>query len=279
MDYVDLWPFFDSVLDETFKELETHVVFPGAQPNANLISTIAKRSPYLNKLKLNFIRYYSTSGKERISLIPSLHGLNSLHHLTSLTLFYLDGCCNHSILALIGKHCSSLTHLRLAKTNFVSKYAILAIMLGELIDKLIGPLEHHPEELCWRFKKVDWTKDAALARLRVPPEFLTSLCFTLRFLEVSEYAHQRFYSAIDPEIAAFILRHMPNLEVLESCTGTEKAIHLLRKETEEAERSLIGPIQQEFEQSCRDAVNLHGLALRNPRELVDRPFLAFSGRF
>jgi len=280
---VDLWPFLDSVLDESFDELETHVVFQGAEPNANLISVIAKRSPLLKKLKLNF-KFYSASrrsSQDRITLIHSLDGLDSLHHLTSLTLYHLAGSYSQSILAVIGENCSSLTHLRLVKTNdSIGKHDILAIMLGELLDHLVRPLEHlHEERPFLRYKEVEWFKDAALSRLRVPSEFLTSLCFTLRHLEVSEYAGRRnSNSAIQPEIVAFVLRHMPNLEVLENFTSTEKAVHLLHRETGEAERNLTGPIQLGFEQACRDAIYHRGLAQPKSREPVDRPSSTFSGR-
>jgi len=51
---VDLWVFLDSVLDESFQELETYLAYREAKSAANLILTIAKQSPQLRKLKLNF---------------------------------------------------------------------------------------------------------------------------------------------------------------------------------------------------------------------------------
>ena len=275
MDHVDIWAFLDSVLDESFEELETHVVFRGSEANALLIPTIAKRSPNLKKLKLDF-KFECTQSSPK--LMPLMRSLDSLHLLTSLTLYHLEGYFDDNpILTLIGKNCPSLTHLRLAKSSSTSKHDILAIILGELVDYLIGPHEFFNEQPYRRFKKVDWAEDAALGHLRVPPEFLTPLCFTLRHLELIEYLDHHYYSAaIDPKIAGFILRHMPLLEKLESCSGTVKAVHLLHRETEEPGESL-GSIQVIFEQACRDAINLHGLDLCSPREKEERPSSAVTG--
>ncbi len=131
---------------------------------------------------------------------------------------------------------------------------------------------------------MDWAEGDALSRLRVPPELLTPLCFSLRHLEIVEHLDgQNQNPSIDPEMAAFILRHIPLLKKLKSSrlsTGTEKAIHLLHKEMdEEAEESGARTIQVDFERACRDAINSHGLALRNPREPFNRPSTTFSGRF
>jgi len=81
---VDIWVFLDCVLDESFKELVTHVAFPGAEPNHKLIPTIAKHSPLLKKLTLNFKFMKAGTNLERFkSFICSL---TSLEHLTDLTL-------------------------------------------------------------------------------------------------------------------------------------------------------------------------------------------------
>jgi len=263
LDHVDIWAFFDSVLDESFEELETHVVFRGAEANALLISTIAKRSPYLKKLKLNF-KFDCTQCSPQ--LVPMIQSLDSLHHLTSLTLYHLAGHFDDNpVLTFIGKSCPSLTHLRLAKSNPTSKHDILAIILGELVDFLIGPHQVFDVQPYRRFKKVNWAEDSALGRLRVPSKYLTPLCYTLRHLELIECINHHYYPVIDPTIATFILRHMPLLEKLEGCSGTKRAIQLLHKESEEDKES-PGTIQVDFEQACRDAIELHGLCLRNPRE-------------
>ena len=124
---------------------------------------------------------------------------------------------------------------------------------------------------------MNWAdEDAAFSRLRVPSEFLTPVCFTLRHLEIIECLDNHNYP-IGPETVAFILRHMPLLEKLESCSGTPEAVHLLHNETEEAEVS-PGSIQLDFEFACHEAIQLHGLALRNTREPVERPPSTFSGK-
>ena len=65
-------------------------------------------------------------------------------------------------------------------------------------------------------------------------------CFTLRRLElVDGYLDHPAYPAIEPTTAAFILRHLPFLEKLDCCTGTERAVQLLHKETEAIQRSVL----------------------------------------
>jgi len=137
LDRVDIWAFFDCILDESFSELKTHVAWRDAQPSARLISTIAKRCPNLKTLKLSF-RFGSSQKSPQ--LVPMMQSLDSLHHLTSLTLSYLDGHCKqHPILALIGKSCPLLSHLHLLAycNRPTSKYDIIALILGELAAHLL----------------------------------------------------------------------------------------------------------------------------------------------
>jgi len=84
-------------------------------------------------------------------------------------------------------------------------------------------------------------------------------------------------TVIDPSTAAFALHHLPLLEKLEYCSATVKAIRsLIGKGITEAEKN-PSAIQKQFEQDCRDAIQLHGLVIRHSSELLERPFSAFSG--
>jgi len=274
LDHVDIWAFLDSVLDENFQELETHIVYREAEPSSNLIPTIVKRSPNLKKLKLNykFVKYWDNPSS---AWEPLICPLVSLHNLTSLTLYHLNSDYE-PILSLIGKACPSLSHLCLKKGSHTTKHDILAILLGELVTQLIGPPERFAEHPYWRFKTVDWAEDNALGRLIVPTEFLSPLCFTLRHLELLEpHSSYSEMPVVKSTTAAFVLRHMPLLEKLEFCSGTEKGIQLLHKQTEDNEKS-PGIFQEGFQQACRDVIQLHGLSLHNAELIVKHH--SFSGR-
>jgi len=78
----------DLVLGNGFVELETLVAFPGCEPNAKLIQTIAKRSPLLKKLELDF--YLMKEGTNSEILRPVILSLASLEHLTNLLLMFPD---------------------------------------------------------------------------------------------------------------------------------------------------------------------------------------------
>lgn len=279
MDKVDLWVFLDCVLDESFQELETYLSFREAEPNSNLIPTIAKRSPLLKQLKLNF-KFMGDWSRNKSDWEPLIRPLNFLHNLTSLTLFHLQTDFEPNILSFIGKCCPSLSHLCLKKGSHTTKHDVLAILLGELVEHLIGPKERIPKDPYWQFKKVNWAEDVALGRLRVPSEFLAPVCFTLRHLELAEDRPIGDGPVMESTTAAFILRHLPLLEKLEFCSGTEKGIQLLHVETEEAEEK-PGIFQEGFEKACRDVIQRHGLAIRNPNSesLRELPSFTFSGRY
>lgn len=81
----DIWPFFNCVLDSSFTQIDTHVCSPSSKPNEKLIQTIAKRSPNIEELKLNFINAERETLEEILK--PFVISLSSLANLTSLTLY------------------------------------------------------------------------------------------------------------------------------------------------------------------------------------------------
>ena len=121
-----------------------------------------------------------------------------------------------------------------------------------MVAYLISQTERYKDELpVWH------ENNDALGRSQVPSEFLTPLCFTLRHLElVDGYLDHPAYPAIETTTVAFILRHLPLLEKFDCCTGTERAVQLLHKETEDTEIS-FEMFQLDFENACRDAIQKH----------------------
>ena len=226
---VDVWVFLDCVLDSTFQELETHISFPKSEPNPKLITTIASRSPHLKKLKIDFKLMKKELPVEK--LIPVVTSLNSLHHLTSLSLFNLEEESHSPILKFLGKSCPLLSHLSICGF-LITKKDVLSIMLGDLVDHLFIDNIEKP-----------WMEDAVLQSFQVPAELLAPFCSTLRHLEL-ENVHWDSFSARYYSPVVFLLRNLPLLEKLNG-KNTSMAVKILQNTRLEA--------HTEFEKILREA--------------------------
>lgn len=265
----DVWVFLDCVLDDGFKDLETHIVFPGSRPDSRLIPTIAKRSPQLAVLQLNFSLIDKDKWNHMVpDLKPVLRSLNSLSHLTSLTLSNMNYAYK-PIMSVIGNSCPSLSFLSLDGGFHNTKRDILALILGEVFDQL------NPH---WTNEMVSWSKDGPLELLRVPSEYLTRICFSLRDLWLTDNSddirHQHYCSKLSPSAVAFLLRHVPLLEDLTYCSTTALAVKILH----DAPIAVDSKIQSVFEKDYRKAFNSIGKTPnhRSP-ELKLIPSPTFSG--
>jgi len=142
----DIWVFLECILDESFKELDTHIAFPGTEPNPEVIPTIARRSSQLEKLEIKFSNMKKETNVEKVEQV--FLSLNNLKNLTSLHIDHLNDC-HTSVLKFIGRACPLLTTL---KVHFELKHRrlrmrhILAIVVGELVDKLIPPSDGNQSE-------------------------------------------------------------------------------------------------------------------------------------
>ena len=124
---IDICSFLDSILDDSFNcQLETHVTFPGTEPNPELVITIAKQTPELQKLKLNFQFYRETCIEKVETLMGSLSSLEHLTHLTLLSCWELKP----TVWSVVGKCCPVLTHLNIFGGNPVGNQEILSLILG-----------------------------------------------------------------------------------------------------------------------------------------------------
>jgi len=219
---VDLWAFLDCVLDESFEDLETYIAFPGCEPNEKLIATIAKRSPFLKKLKLDFS--VMKKGTKPKILSPLILPLLSLEHLTdlSLRLCKFDEKLRPTLLSLIGKSCPLLSRLEVEIDSVIKKEDVLAICMGELACDMNSGGSNECE----------WLQDDEFSRLKVPEKLLTPVCFTLKELSLywSTFGRVTDDGSSDKfsvsYCAVFILRHLPLLEKLhmpfgECCSAIE----------------------------------------------------------
>lgn len=209
------------MLDQSFKELRTVIGFPDSVPNPKLISTIAKRSPLLEKLILNFRMSFDASWESDTNLLKSLIcPLSSLQHLTHLSLVGLEQFPLLALFSLLGKSCPLLTHLSVSGWQ-ITQRDFLAIIVGELIDDLF-PFRPTQETELWS------EPDLALARLVVPSECLPPMCFTLQELKFTwEYKTFRGKEVgISGSTAAFALRHLSSLKkmgnIVPTCLGIKK---------------------------------------------------------
>jgi len=192
----EIWAFLESILDDNFLELETHISLPKMDPNSQIISTIASCSPLLQKLKINFqgLRDKKKEGMVE-KLKPVIVSLNSLDHLTSLNLHNMHKCYR-PILGFLGK--LKLSHLCLGGFG-IEKQDILAIMLGELMNHLPNSEEG-----------IAWKRDQILQYLQIPSEYLTPLCSTLNYLAVGKLASADYMDNkwnISGSTVPFGLRH------------------------------------------------------------------------
>jgi len=257
---VEPWAFLDCVLDESFKELETHAAFPGAKPDSRLISTIANGSSKLQKLKIDF----SSTDKSPLWLYEDkslFTSLSSLKNLTDLNLHELHE--NHrSVLTLIGNSCPLLTHLSISGFRVTEK-DVLALILGRFFYKYFLVLEHEEIEV----KK--WSESFFFFELfQLPSEILTPFCFTLRHLQLSfgsEVYTDKFYS-----IAAFILRHLPLLEKMDGHHTSFGVVKMSTVSSNEAPGRELISLAEQFENACKKFA-----ALPSGTVLLNRP--SFSG--
>jgi len=246
-----VWAFLDSVLDESFQELETYVSAPESEPSRKLGPTIAKRSSQLQKLKLNFS--YMKRNTHEDKLEPLILNLSSLKNLTSLSLYELNSS-HRSVLKFVGKSCPSLSHLSLP-TNPKSEdncrttgRDVLSLIFGELIDFLLPDKNEKPA----------WITDGSLQQLLVPSKYRTPLCFSLRQLELGEGAN------ISDATAAFAIRSFPLLQMID--VSMSSAITILYK-TRKLEAK---EMQATFEKSCHEAAIRQGFIpqpVKNPPKL------------
>lgn len=210
-------------MEEDIKELKIHAAFPDSLPNPKLITTIAKWSPHLEKLTLDFklmkkikTKLYSCDEVEDLEELEKLklviQSLDSLQHLTHLLLFGLEYTPKFIVLSLIGKSCPKLNHLTVERCEMWAKL-LLALIFGEFLSEL-ADFNNESESDSW------WGDDA-LENLVVPIEFLTPICSSLRELRLlggydTENRHSSSGFAeilyVSEYAVAFALRHFPKLQ-------------------------------------------------------------------
>lgn len=234
--FIDLWAFLDCVLDDSFKELEMHVAFPGCEPNPKLIQTIVKRSPLLEKLELDFSLMKTGS---KISILkPMFSPLAFLEHLTELRLLWLkelnkDVKLRPTLLNLVGKSCPLLSTLVVLGGRVFTKKEIYGLFVGDLVQDTIPKGSETAE----------WFEDYEFSRLKVPEKFLVPMCFTLKELRLDDDVDRGSSTLEIYEASAiFILHHLPLLEKLSLPLPTAVAI-----------KSLYGQSQVKFEILCEKA--------------------------
>jgi len=153
----------DVVLVESFLELKTFVTFPGSEANPELLSTIARCSPLLQKLQLNFYSCGTTSMKVVKNLVGSL---SSLKHLTQLSLSLLNPEIRQIVLSLVVKFSPLLTHLSINGYPHGNQ-EILSLILGETTMSSWFPHADYLRASCY---------DEKLDGLIVPKDRLTPMC-------------------------------------------------------------------------------------------------------
>jgi len=241
---INICSFLDSVLDESFDQLK--VVFSvRGEPNPELLSIIARRSPQLEKLEIDFYYYGATCMGQVETLMGPLSSLENLTHLTLSSL--QDELLRQNVLSLVGKCCPLLTHLSIEDFPDwpVGEQEILRLILGETLSSFF-PNGYNDEEL---------------DHLNVPAERLTPFCSTLRELNYfyKYYEGEEEGHTVSDSIAAFALRHLPFLEYLGPPFPTSSGIEKLCRIKSEARAKL------RFQQTSRSRPAASELVLLNDR--------------
>jgi hypothetical protein len=213
----DIWVFLDCVLDNSFTELETHVVFPKTEPNEKFVHSICNRSPSVEVLKMNFEMVSKSTPMAKLS--PIISSLSSLVNLNSLSLNLLHKH-HRELLNCIGISCPRLQHFCITGFRILKK-DILALMLGE-------KLKQFPEK-----EMVEEEKNVIIEILT---EYLSPFCFTLQHLQLEDLEEKKKFrkgsefSGLYPASVALLLRHMPNLRRIDhSGSSVSSAIKLLHQ--------------------------------------------------
>ncbi len=211
---MDLWLFYDCILDEHFKVLKAHIALPESEPSTLLIPTIAKQAPRLEELELNF--YWMKSCDEN-KLAAVIKSLASLQHLSSLHLSEVSSSARLPLMGLIGKSCPTLSSLTITGGGTFSNEAILALVTGE---SAIGRLPNGEPS--------SWCTDETILHLEIPLEDRSPICSTLQKLILVPTQLKQGDDIVSPSALSFALRHFPLAQSVGSYS-TSEAILLLSK--------------------------------------------------
>ncbi len=208
------------MLNVSFKELQIHISFPDCMLCTKLIPTIAKWSPLVQKLAINFQliveEYDDIMDFEELNSFGT--SLGSLEHLTHLSLYPMSPFVRIQVLYQIGNHCPSLTHLTV-NGACMDGIDIYALIFGEILGDKV-----------WRVVR------KSLKHLSVPLKYLAPLCSSLRELRLID--QEREPTEDHPDIEdplnqitdfefAFALRHLPFLQVVDKRFPTSLAVTIL----------------------------------------------------
>ena len=207
----DAWAFFDCVLDESITALDLPTCEPNFGTDPKLFEVIAHRAPHLTYLFIDF------ECSEQMCFFVQKAFTNCLFSLKHLNKLYLmDFSCHLSpaeyisFLSHLGNSCPQLTYLYLTSDRFEEEH-ILALVLGERAYII-------PKSAKKRMWGADWSN---MHSIQISKEYLTPICFSLKELDVwyptedekgcDDCGGEKLTSNALSS-AAFVLRHLPNLE-------------------------------------------------------------------
>lgn len=251
---IDVWVFLDAVLDGSFKELKTFIALPSsdAVPDDMLVPTILKWSPLVEKLTIDCgpidVGYDDIEEPLTELTKSTFRSLHSLQHLTHLCLHSICSVQRFTVLSVIGTACPSLSHLGVFAEKIDIK-DILALIFGEYINNLLG--------YSYDYVRSSWCESESLEHLELPSKYLTPICSTLRELQLyydaEGYEDENGYNEIDASDAAFALRHLPLLQVVDKRIPTSLAVTKLHHnnvyEQEKSREKFQRAIQEVLERS------------------------------
>jgi len=214
----DAWAFFDCVLDESITDLDLPTCEPNFGTDPRLFEVIARRAPHLTYLFIDFLNV----NVEKMCFFDHKAFTNCLFSLKHLNKLYLMNFSLHlspaeyiSFLSHLGNLCPQLTYLCLASDSFEEEH-VLALVLGERACII-------PKSAKKRMWGANWSN---MNSIQISKEYLTPICFSLKELAVwyptedekdcEDCSGGEKFTSNAFSSAAFVLRHLPNLEEMVS---------------------------------------------------------------
>lgn len=257
----DVSVMLDCILDSSFLGLELVIPYPSLQSFSSLLSVISHRCPQLERLSI-FFKHISIWKSHAMSDImkPSALPLRPLPCLMSLSLSDGHRDYRHSntapapecgfIFGIVGKCFPALSKFRFDGFPLRKMDVLKLIVKEELADIIFAPSQDDE----------GWSEDSVLVSLRIPTDYLNTICFTLEDMYTDDVCclctppgrcNGRERSAAP---FAFALRHFTRLHSMDIehywTAGTIKQIY--KAPTNETR-------QADFEQYCREAALRVGL--------------------
>ena len=214
----DVYIFLDAILNQSVKSLDLHPNHFYRQPNTlrrqqfscdvtKLVDIINKQCPSIQNLSLVQPKMSNRHG-QAICFHPFL----SLSKLTKLEVAWPTNTECRSFFTEIGNACPGLEHLKMGSFKF--GYQFHSLVNVELEDLVALALGQNAKLLTPTFLEKIKGSTSDLHSLQFDEKLLTPICKSRKHLTINSSVMQNAVQNITSTAAAFLLRHIPQIEKL-----------------------------------------------------------------